>query len=447
MKAQKIFQSIKRSSYITLIFALLLAALLLASCGVDGSKQIGPLNDGSGIRSQIVVISDIHLGADIAYAEINQNRAALVDFLGQVQDSPTVAELVINGDFFDEWFVPATTDTYAGKDQADFVRRIASTNSEVFEAFNRIIQAGQIKVTYVPGNHDLGITAGNVDSVLPGINQARDDVQGLGTYYPDGHPEIAIEHGHRYNFFCAPDTLSNSKLAPGSILPPGYFYTRIATLHVVQKCTTPGDVIPEVTPNPDGGVNQELTYVYWNIWKNLLQKLPVENGFTDKIIVTNIDGFTQTYAISDIMPFQASPGGFIDMNLYKGSLDNWDERQTINHVAVHSGTLEALQTAAEASGTDDQAERQYFDNTASNVRIVVFGHTHAAKIIPGVNHAGLKTIYANSGTWIDHNPENTTMDFLVISPRQQVPDSMIKVQLFAIEDGRATELVANELQL
>ena len=191
------------------LFLTLSLALLLVSCG-DGSHHIGALNDGSGIRSQIVITSDIYLGADITYAEINQNRAALVDFLVQVENSPTVAELVINGDLLDEWFVPATTDTYVGKDQADFVRRIASTNSEVFEVLNRITQNGQIKVTYVPGNHDLGITADNVDSILPGVNQARDDVQGLGTYHPEGYPGIAIEHGHRYNFFCAPDSLSNS---------------------------------------------------------------------------------------------------------------------------------------------------------------------------------------------------------------------------------------------
>ncbi len=182
MKTQKINTPVIRYLSISLFLTLLLTILLLTSCNGDDSKHIGPLNDGSGIRSQIVVISDLHLGADIAYAEINQNRADLIDFLSQVQDSPTVAELVINGDFFDEWFVPATTDTYAGKDQADFVKRIASTNSEVFEAFNRIIQSGKIKVTYVPGNHDLSITAENVESVLPGINQARDDVQGLGTY-------------------------------------------------------------------------------------------------------------------------------------------------------------------------------------------------------------------------------------------------------------------------
>jgi hypothetical protein len=64
-------------------------------------------------------------------------------------------------------------------------------------------------VTYVPGNHDLTITADNIDLILPGIHQAHDPQLGLGTYTPADLPQLAIEHGHRYNFFCSPDMISN----------------------------------------------------------------------------------------------------------------------------------------------------------------------------------------------------------------------------------------------
>jgi UDP-2,3-diacylglucosamine pyrophosphatase LpxH len=372
---------------------LVVALLLLVSCETKTNETpLGPLNTGGDTRTQIVVISDIHLGADLAYAEINQNLAPLAEFLTAVRQSPTVGELVIAGDLLDEWFVPATTDTYAGKDQADFVQRIAAANPQVFAALNGVIQDGKIRVTYVPGNHDLTITAANVDSILPGINQARDDVQGLGSYSPEACPEIVIEHGHRYNIFCAPDPLSNAGVAPGSILPPGYFYTRLATLHVIQACETAGDTLPEVTQNPEGGLSQGLAYVYWMIWKTMLEAYPIENSFTEKLIITNIDGFTETYAVNDILPFQATPGGLIDMVLYKGLLDNWDQRQTLNHVPFHTTTMDALTGAAEASHADQQAETQYFQNPASTARIVVFGHTHQIRLIPGQNHAGQKTV-------------------------------------------------------
>jgi UDP-2,3-diacylglucosamine pyrophosphatase LpxH len=429
--------------------SILAVLALFLSCGTSDTPTVvtGPLNDGSGERTQIVIISDIHLGADLAYAECNQNRGALAEFLNEVAESPTVRELVIAGDLLDEWFVPATTDTYAGKDQTDFVDRIAAANPEVFGAFNRIIEEGNILVTYAPGNHDLTITALNVERIIPGIQQARDDVLGLGTCSPVNHAEIAIEHGHRYNFFCAPDPISNAAVAPGSILPPGYFFTRIATLHVLQGCETAGDTLAEVTPNAEGDASQEMAYAYWAIWKSLMQSLPVENTFDEKIIVTNIGGFTETYSINDLLPFQETPGGYIDMNLYKGSLDSWEERQTANHVPVHIPTMQALTEASSEAGTDDQANLQYFSNPDSEVRIVVFGHTHVAKIIPGENLAGQKTIYVNSGTWIDHNPNGSIMNFVVITPQGSDTTSQTTVKLFCMNEGAMEELAADSLRL
>ena len=102
----------------------------------------------------IVVISDLHLGSDLAYAECKNNLSYLEKMLYKIKASPDVKELVIAGDLLDEWYVPATINTYDGNDQADFVQRIAATNKGVIDAFNKIIQEGKIKVTYVPGNHE-----------------------------------------------------------------------------------------------------------------------------------------------------------------------------------------------------------------------------------------------------------------------------------------------------
>lgn len=424
----------------------LLAALgLLASCDSSETPS-GPLEIG-GDRTQIVVVSDIHLGADLAYAEFNKNRQPLVDFLSKVRASSTVKELVIAGDLIDEWFVPATSQTYAVGGQADFVGRVAAANRDVIDAFAQIIREGNVRVTYVPGNHDLTITAENVSSILPGIHQARDDVQGLGTYSPQGHPEIAIEHGHRYNFFCAPDPLSNSSVAPGSILPPGYFFTRIAALSVAQQCKTPKESIPTVTPNTGGGASQTLAYAYWNIWKTLMLQLPVDNMFDDKIITTQVGGFTQTYAISDLMPYQATPGGLIEMNLFQGAMDNWEQRQTLNHVPVHLPTLQAITGSSSAAETDAQATLQYFSNAASDVRIVVFGHTHETQLIAAENHAGLKSLYANSGTWIDHNPNGSTMNVVVINPQGPDAQAQTEVKVYDVVKGVMTETATDSLRL
>jgi len=434
--------------YISLIVILLCLVAFFVRSKLVTSKtaSIDPFVSDSNKRDLVVVISDLHLGADLAYAELNDNSKPLENFLEKARVSPNIKELVIAGDLVDEWFVPATVDTYQGKDQASFVKRIAETNKKVFDAFNRIIEEGKIKVTYIPGNHDLTITAQQIESVLPGIAQARDNVQGLGTYSPADLPQIAIEHGHRYNFFCAPDPISNQSRAPGTIMPPGYFFTRIAALHVQEQCKTPGDTIPNVVPNSSGDESQNLLYGYWKDWQFTLNSFPVTNKFDEKIITTNVDGFVGNYAINDLLPFQATPGGTLDVNLYKGIQDTWKERQKINNVAIDIPTERAIELVADPKESDNQATIQYFTNPASDKRIVIFGHTHVAKIIASENLGGKKTIYANSGTWIDRNADNTTANFVVISPQSSDPSSQTTVKLYNFQGEVVTKMAEESLR-
>lgn len=430
------------------VAAVLFVSLLSSCTKVDEMKLIDPFSGGSKERNLIVVISDIHLGADLSYAECSKNLRSLELFLSDVKSSRHVKELVIAGDMLDEWFIPATVDIYQGKDQADYVNRIASANRGVINAFNRIIKEGKILVTYVPGNHDLTITAENVDRILPGINQARDEEQGLGTYYPEGFPQIAIEHAHRYNFFCAPDPISNQDIAPGTITPPGYFFTRIGVHSYINNFPPPVDVIPEVTPNILGSPSQLMLFLYWNVWSRTLERFTIPNKFDEKIIVTNMDGFRGSFSVNDILPYQSIRGGHIDVNLYKGIQDTWNERQVRNKVAVSIPVSQAIANAAKAGESDLQARTQYFMNPQSDARIVIFGHTHDPKIIASNNHKGQKSIYANSGTWIDHNSVvPTIMSFVVITPQSEKENSYTHVRLYNFEKEIVTLMARDSVRL
>lgn len=437
----------RKLSVIVLNMLLIICVSCNKSDPVSSTESgINPFTNSSNERNMIVVVSDIHLGADLAYAECNANLKTLEKFLEKVRVAPNVKELVIAGDLLDEWFVPATINTYQGKDQADFVQRIAAANKGVIDAFNKIIQERKILVTYVPGNHDITITAENVNLILPGINQARDNEQGLGTYSPADMPVLAIEHGHRYNFFCAPDPISNQDIAPGTIMPPGYFFTRIGALHVVQKCETAVDTMPVITQNTSGNESQNSLFVYWKIWQWAVNYLPIENKLDENIIVTNIDGFTKNYSINDLLPYQTTIGGFIDVNLYKGIQDTWNQRQILNHVAVNIPVVQAIANAAKSSETDDQAKIQYFSNPNSNKRIVVFGHSHDAKIISSENYKGQKSIYANSGTWIDNNIAATKMNFVVITPQNADASSQTIVNVYNYEGEVVTKMAEDSLR-
>jgi UDP-2,3-diacylglucosamine pyrophosphatase LpxH len=369
--------------------------------------------DLNNTRSQIVVISDIHLGIDDKFAEFKQNRQALVDFLDQIKNSPNVKELVIAGDLFDEWFIPMNY--VFPQPESALVDAIAANNQTVVNAINRIIKDATIKVTYLPGNHDIVVTAADFQRIFPGINQARDAGQGLGTYITGTNSEIAIEHGHRYNIFVAPDPISNRDITNNntSILPPGYFFTRIATSSVVEGMPATSNTLPVYTAN-EKDESQLGYYWYAMTWAGFMSGLPVNESFTDKVIKTNIDGFTQEYAINDLIPQQDPASGVFDVKLYKGVQDTWEQRQDLNGVPVKIDLKDAIIKATDRGFIDSQAKTQYFDRDASR-KIVVFGHTHVVRILPFTNLKGENTIYANSGTWIDNAQGYPTMTFVVIT--------------------------------
>lgn len=438
----------KSISFFNALCIILVLGLITSCKDTDkDDNTIDPFNNGSNQRNMIVVISDLHLGPDLAYTECKNNLKALEKLLYKIKNSANVKELVIAGDMLDEWFVPANIDTYNGQSQANYVQRIATTNKGVIDAFNAIIQEGKILVTYVPGNHDLTITAENISLILPGINQARDTSLGLGTYVPNDLPILAIEHGHRYNFFCAPDPISNQTIAPGSITPPGYFFTRIAALHVAQECTIAGDTIPELSLNTTGGESQTLLYAYWKLWQWAINALPIENKFDEELIVTNINGFSGNFSVNDLIPFQLTNGGEIDVNLFKGVQDSWNQRQALNNVPVNIPTLQAIKNSASSTESDNQAKTQYFLNPNSNKRIVIFGHSHDAKIIASTNTNGQKTIYANSGTWVDHNNvAPTTTNFVVITPQTSDASSKTYVKLYNYMNETVTKMSADSMR-
>ena len=400
--------------------------------------------DSSGItalnneRNMIICISDLHLGANDAYAELTENREHLINFLKHIKNSPNVKELVIVGDLIDEWFIPMNLNTFNGKTQAEFVKSVASNNKSVFEAFNTIIQEGNVKVTYVPGNHDILINTDDIESILPGISQAR-DVKGLGAYVPEDFPELVIEHGHRYNFYCAPDYSNRSITNTDSILPPGYFFTRMATSSVLEGRPKIDMSIPVVNKNELGN-DQYLYFLYYSVWKTLISDFPVQEGLDAKVINTGIDGFNDFYSLKDVLPYQDSETGYIDTNLYHSIIESWEDRQDENLVQMKIATDEAILKGTLASHLDDQSNVQFFNNQDSDKKIVVFGHSHEARLITSIKNKNVKNVYANSGTWID-KCQHPTMTFVTITPSKTGNPSPTYVGLYQyVSEGEIKEL-------
>ena len=373
-----------------------------------------------GERKMVVCISDIHMGQNDRYSEFNENRKPLIEFLDKLNESPNVSELVLAGDLIDEWVIPARDDAHGdtGKSYPYFTEKVKQNNPEVFAALNQVCDNENIRTTYVPGNHDLLIDSDQIKVVFPNIKQARDTQGidgglGLGAYTPKDFPYAVIEHGHRLNFFCAPCLTVKNDPDEQSILPPGYFFTRVAA---EAFCFPPAQrqELPK-TELQFGDENTFMRSLYSAGWLTSLKMLPVDHTPSEKFIETNIDGFIDTYSLDDLMPHLEK--GELVSKLYKTISDakNWEDRQAANNVAVKIPVMEAIQEANSAAETDSMANVQYFANPKSDKSIVVFGHSHEPRMLTYPTHDQKTGIYANTGTWIDtNNLGKTTMTFVVL---------------------------------
>jgi len=371
------------------------------SSGSSGSGlSDAPLWKSDGTRSKIVVISDIHLGIDDRYTETLKNRPMLINFLQRIQKTTDVRELVIAGDFLDEWYLPVYFPAHT--DQAQFYRDVIANNEIVFEELNNVIDSG-IKLVYVPGNHDLTLEADILQEAIPLLVQAR-DVEGLGAYYTGDRNEIVIEHGHRYDIFSAPDTVTNAELCGNddTILPAGYFYARYAATWVLEGYPTVPKNLPGVTDIPDqSDTDQYGAYVYYSILRDISMRMTPYESLEEKIFDMRISGFNDSYSYLDFYPAQQLDGTITAPVLFKNIQRTWAERQVLNNVNVANSFVEAAPGAIEPEYFFRQARTQYLENHAENVDVVVFGHTH----VPAYRNLGGGKLYLNSGTWVDHHTD------------------------------------------
>ena len=378
----------------------------------DSTSDADPLWHSGSTRNKIVVISDIHLGIDDRYTETLENRPLLIKFLYSLQRTTDVRELVIAGDFLDEWFLPVYYPSYIDQDQ--FYRDVIANNQEVFNALNSVIDSG-IKVVYVPGNHDLTLEAKVLEQAIPRMVQAR-DVRGLGAYYTGDRNEIVIEHGHRYDPFSAPDTVTNAELCGNdeTILPAGYFYARYAATWVLEGRPKVMKNLPVVSVVPDSSnTDQYGAYLYYAILKEISEKMTPLESPLQKIFDMRISGFNDAYTYLDFYPAQQTDGTISAPVLFKNIQRTWTERQMLNNVNVPNSFIESVAGAVQHESFFGRARANYLENPAENVDVVVFGHTH----VPLYRSIGGGKYYLNSGTWIDHNVDHpdTPRTFAVIT--------------------------------
>lgn len=417
-----------------LLTSCIVTLLALVATGCRSKTDSSALWEAGKTRNKIVVISDIHIGVDDRYAENVTNRPILINFLKRLQKTNDVRELVINGDFLDEWFLPVDYPSYTNVEQ--FYKAVITNNQGVIDELNKVAKK-KIKIVYIPGNHDMTQENEVLQKAVPKIVQIR-DARGLGTYYTGDRNEIAIEHGHRYDVFSAPDTITNKALVGNNetMLPAGYFYARYGATWVSQGRPTVERSLPVITTVPDkSNLDQYGAYMYYQILKSVSEQLTINQPLNEKVFDMRMDGFNGSYSYLDFYPALQVDGTISAPVLFKNIQRTWDERQTVNGVTFPNSFLEAVAGTLDGGYFFNQAKLQHLNNPEKNVDVVVFGHTH----IPEYKILESEKCYVNIGTWIDHNSRSTTeRTFAVITTGEKTTTGLYQYEL----DGRVSDISA-----
>ena len=398
------------------------------------SEAAEPLWPASSTRSKIVVVSDLHFGIDDRFAETVRNRELFVNFLQQLQQTEDVRELVIAGDFLDEWFLPL--DYTPVHDFPAFYRAVARNNEAVMAALRAVMAAG-IKLVYVIGNHDMTLTPGLLSTLLPGVVEIH-DAKGLGRYITGDREEIVIEHCHRYDPYSAPDRVSNRTLSQSdeTMYPPGYFYARMGTSWVVEGRPQIAKHYPSITKVPQASDTDQMgAYVYAKTLEKLFLRITEKSDFSDKVFHLDSCGLSGRYSLQDLYPVEQADGTISAPVLFRHFQRSWDERQEMNGLWTRIPFLEAGKSAGARQYYAVCAQSQYFSRQDANYEVVVFGHTH----IPDYQQYDGK-VYINSGTWVDHNSDYpaATRTFAVIETGDKDSSALYTYEA----GGKLTDLTA-----
>lgn len=343
------------------------------------------LSPGLGLDAparKVVFISDIHLSADANTSWIYEHIGPLANFLQTLNARQDITELVILGDFLDDWMVPID-------DIPSTFQHIleAPHNEPVVSALQEICDNPYIQVTYVTGNHDLlsfePEAKALIESTFPGILISANE-PGLGDYTIDDI--LWAEHGHRYSLFNSPDIWSHE----GSHLPLGYFITRL----VASQSETDGsvytspDIIEQVVASH---LNNLLQYTDRDLLIAAIFNAIVlwaGKGPEDLFVMDGKDAFLQDPTIAEIT------------RLYSPIMTHWSSRQNIVQpdMALLNEVGYMINSALLLLNMPKRIKNYY----PFTPRIVLFGHTHKAFFWQ--QSGWQSSIYANTGTWIDGKP-------------------------------------------
>lgn len=153
-----------------------------------------------------------------------------------------------------------------------------------------------------------------------------------------------IGHGHRYDAGAAPDSLSNTHVTGrhSSILPIGYFLTKMTATSVSEGASAPVGELP-VLPVPTNGTDEQRgTCALYRFRARAMSEYPIGASMHDAIFHAEFAGYPEPVSLRDLVPALRADG-WIGAPLYGDLPQQWDALQAANRIArsnsfTNSGT-------------------------------------------------------------------------------------------------------------
>lgn len=347
-----------------------------AATATDASlPDLGPGPDGG--PRYLVVLSDIHLGTDAptVWYQRAVHEPILRHLLGWIgRQAAQVREVVLLGDVVDLW-------TYPGRVRPPRFRDIVASHPATLGpdgALVALLDEVPGGVTYVPGNHDQGVTPREVGAIRSRATGRKvrlvDDVP----YLPLGQadPRIALAHGHHWTMFNAPHATN-----PWAPHPLGFFVTRtVATMwdRRLEPGATVADLAGQGAPN---GID-------------LGSLGTIVGGLGARSVTASVIDFVRgATGVALDEPIVMPDGTVATLEQARTAYESLWTEWADGHGGGVIGSASALRAAlADADGTCIGwfAQRLAFEVGAE---LVVFGHTH----VPVVGLEGGAVRYLNTG--------------------------------------------------
>ncbi|MGN6692682.1 MAG: hypothetical protein ACTHN0_00765, partial [Aquihabitans sp.] len=307
-----------------------------------------------GHKRHVVALSDVHLGTldPTVWYQPHLHEPYLVHLLDWVVDQAEhIRELVLLGDIVDFWTYPADVRPPTFAD-------IAACHPAVFGldgALARVLDALDGQVTYVPGNHDQGISEEEVASIRSRSGHHVRLIEEV-PYLPV--PGLAMAHGHHDTLFNAPAT--SGPFAP---LPLGYFVTRAVATRWAQGLAEGQTVAELAGQGAPNGID-------------LRSLIGVASGVGARSVGATVLDFvasaTAMSPLTDIVMPDGSTANLLDARAaYEHTWTEWAEA---NGGGVAGQSAAGRATLADFDGTylGWFAQRMAFEHDCD---LVVMGHT------------------------------------------------------------------------